>query len=104
MTHALLVESALTIRDRDTWFGRVEVVGKAGHDLHVHEAPASIFTVAKVQAGLARTVWTGKGVVTSIGGTASLSMVPPALAPRYSGRVAPGLGVFLTLTPSRHVM
>jgi hypothetical protein len=90
--------------DRDTWFGRFEIVGKPGHDLHVHEAPVTIFTVAKIQAGYVRTFWTGKGMATGVGGTVSVSIVPPALESRYSGRFAPGFGVFLTVRPSRHAM
>lgn len=50
-THAMLVESSLTVRNRHTWFGRFEVVGKPGHDLHVHEDSARIFTVGKLEAG-----------------------------------------------------
>jgi hypothetical protein len=34
-TNALLVETNLTLADRDTWFGRFEVVGKTAHDLDV---------------------------------------------------------------------
>jgi hypothetical protein len=104
VTHAALLETNLTMGDRDTWFGRFEIVGKPGHDLHVHEAPVTIFTVAKIQAGYVRTFWTGKGMATGVGGTVSVSMVPPALESRYSGRFAPGFGVFLTVRPSRHAM
>lgn len=102
-THAALLESTLTIRERDTWFGRIELVGKPGHDLHVHESPVTVFGVGKVQAGYVRHFTTWKGVVSGLGGTASLSIVPSALAPRYSGRLAPGFGVFLNIRPARHV-
>ena len=37
-------------------------------------------------------------------GTVSLSVLAPELGPRYSGRVAPGFAVFLSLRPSRHAM
>jgi hypothetical protein len=104
VTHALLLETTLTIDDRDTWFGRFEIVGKPGHDLHVHEAPVTIFTVAKLQAGYVRTFWTGRGIAAGLGGSASVSIVPPALESRYSGRFAPGFGVFLSVRPSRQMM
>lgn len=104
VTHALMVESSLSIRERDAWFGRVEVVGKPGEDLHVHEAPAHVFTVGKIQAGYVRTLAARKGAVFGIGGTASVSIVPAALASRYAGRVSPGAGVFVSLRPSRHGM
>jgi hypothetical protein len=104
VTHAGLLESNFTIGDRHAWFGRLEVVGKPGHELHVHEAPATVFGVGKVQAGYVRYLNSWKGVVAGVGGTISVSIVPPALAPRYSGRLAPGFGAFLTLRPARHVM
>jgi hypothetical protein len=42
--------------------------------------------------------------VPGIGGTASVSLLPPELAPRYSGRAAPGLAVFFSLQAARHQM
>jgi hypothetical protein len=80
------------------------MVGKPGHDLHVHEAPATIFAVGKLQGGYTRYFNSWKGITAGVGGTASLSFVPDALASRYSGNVAPGLGVFVAIRPSRHVM
>ena len=103
VTHAVLLETNLSLRDRHSWFGRIEVVGKPGHDLHVHEAEGTVFTVSKLQAGYVRYFGNWRGIVAGIGGTASASIVPRALADRYSGRVAPGFGVFLVVRPSRHV-
>jgi hypothetical protein len=85
-------------------FGRIEAVGKPGHDLHPLGAPATVFVVGKVQAGYVRYFNPWNGVVPGVGGTISLSIVPPALAPRYSGRLAPGFGAFLTLRSARRVM
>ena len=104
VTHAGLLETNLSIGERHTCFGRIEVVGKPGHDLHVHEAPTDVFVVSKLQAGYVRYLRPWKSIVAGVGGTASISIVPSALAPRYSGRVAPGFGVFLTIRPSRHMM
>ena len=58
VTHAVLLESSFSPDERHTWFGRAEVVGKPGHDLHVHEAPATVFTVGKLQGGY---VWSLPG-------------------------------------------
>jgi len=104
VTHAVLLESNLTLGERHTWFGRIEVVGKPGEDLHIHEAPAQVFTVGKIEGGYVRYSRAWKGLVTGIGGTAALNVVPSALAPRYSGRVAPGFGAFFTVRPSQHSM
>ena len=101
-THAGLLESTLSLGDRHTWFGRAELVGKPGHDLHMHATPATIFTVGKVQAGYVRSFSTGSGIGLGIGGTASVSLVPPALVPRYPRRANPGVGVFASIRPARH--
>ncbi len=103
-THAVLLESTLTIRDSHAFFGRLEVVGKPGHDLHVHEDPTRVFPVAKFQAGYVRYFKPWRGLLPGIGGTASASMVPPGLASRYSGRVAPGIGIFVHVRSPRHDM
>ncbi len=103
VTHAVLLESNYSRRERHNWFGRFELVGKPGHDLHIHEAPATVFTITKAQAGYAFDFKPWKGVVAGVGGTASISVVPAALATRYAGRVAPGFGVFVNVRPVRHV-
>jgi len=102
-THALLVESALSVRDRHVGFMRVEAVGKPAHDLHIHES-TGVFVVGKIQAGYARYLPPSRGLQIGMGGSLAGSLVPPALAPRYSGRVAPGVAVFLTLRPAAHAM
>jgi hypothetical protein len=100
-THALLVESTLSMRDRQVGFMRVEVVGKPAHDLHVHESTA-VFTVGKIQAGYAHYLRSTRGVQFGFGGSIAASLVPSALAPRYGGRVAPGVAGFLTVRPAAH--
>jgi hypothetical protein len=104
VTHAVLLESSFSRDERHTWFGRAEVVGKPGHDLHVHEAPATVFTVGKLQGGYVRSFKAWNGIVAGIGGTASMSVVPAGLESRYGGHVAPGFGVFISIRPARHLM
>lgn len=104
VTHAALLESSLTLRERHTWFGRFEVVGKPAHDLHAHEYTSRIFGVAKLEAGYVRHFKAWHALVPGIGGVVSANFLPPELAPRYSGRVAPGFGVFVTVRPMRHMM
>ena len=101
-THAGLIESSLSLRDRHTLFGRAELVGKPGHDLHMHATPATIYTIGKIQAGYVRSFQLWHGLALSGGGTASVSLVPPALVPRYPKRANPGFGVFLSIRPPRH--
>jgi hypothetical protein len=97
VTHALLLETSVSLGDRHTWFGRLEVAGKPGHDLHVHEAPLAIFPVGKIEGGYVRHFATRGGVAPGIGGAVTANLVGPGLAPRYSGRVAWGLAGFVTL-------
>ena len=103
-THAVLLESALTVAERHTWYGRAEVVGKPAHELHAHELGAQVFTVAKVEGGYVRHFRAWRQILPSVGGFVSASVVPTALAPRYSGRISPGFGAFLELSPKRHSM
>jgi hypothetical protein len=101
-TQAWLFESSATMRERHTLFGRIELVEKPAHDLHAHEFPTSIFSVAKLQTGYVRQLRPWNGLVPGVGGMASVSLVPSALSSRYGGRAAPGFGLFLTLRPARH--
>ena len=101
MTQAALAETTVTIAERHSWFGRAEVVEKPAHDLHAHEYGASIFTIGKLQAEYVRHLPAWKGMVLGVGGTATLALVPEALASRYEGRVAPGFGVLLNVRPAR---
>jgi hypothetical protein len=101
-THALLLESGVTLGVRDTWFGRAELVEKPAHDLHAHEYEGRVFTVGKLQLGYLRGLGSWGQLSPGIGGTVTLSVVPFELGPRYSVRVAPGFVVFFSLLPARH--
>ena len=103
-TAAGLVESSMTFSERHTVFGRGEVGGMPAHHLHAHEYSTSVFAIGKVQIGYVRHLRATRGLQPGIGGTVSISLVPPALAPRYSGRTAPSFGVFFSLQAARHQM
>jgi hypothetical protein len=101
-THAFTLELVGTRDSLNTWFGRAELTGKVGDDLHVHEAPQEVFTVGRIQAGYVRYMNARRGLQPGVGGSVSFSLVPEPLAPRYGGRVAPGFGLFLTVRPAAH--
>jgi hypothetical protein len=103
-THAVLAESAVTLSDRHTWFGRFEVVGKPAESLHAHEYTTRVFTVGKLEAGYVWSMQPWRHVVASIGVVGSANMVPPDLVSRYGNRIVPGIGVFLRLRPPSHLM
>jgi hypothetical protein len=102
-TNALLLESTLTLDERDTWFGRFEVAGKSAHDLDVHDSD-EIFTVAKLQGGYVRYLKSWRGLNPGFGGGLSAGIVPSALEPVYGNRVNLGFAVFATVRPGRHGM
>jgi hypothetical protein len=99
-----MAEGTLMLGGRHTWFGRAELAAKSSHDLHAHEFPGVIFTVAKVQAGYFRSFGGWKGLVPGVGGSVTLNVVPEALEVQYDGRVRPGLAIFVALRPGRHRM
>ena len=99
-----LLETSVTFSDRHTLFGRGELGGMPAHDLHAHEYSTSVFLVGKVQAGYVRNLRATKGLVPGVGGSFSVSLLPPELAPRYGGRAAPGFAVFFHLQGARHQM
>jgi hypothetical protein len=101
-TNAFLAETNVTIGDRDTWFGRVELSEKSGHDLAI-ESPAT-FGVAKLQGGYTRYFPARHGFAPGVGAVWSAGIVPEALKPFYGSRVNLGLGVFLTIRPAERGM
>jgi hypothetical protein len=98
-TSAALIETAFSLRDADTWFGRFEIGSKTGHDLDV-AARDEIFTVAKLQGGYTRYLRARGGWKPGFGGELSLALVPRTLDRVYGGRANVGLGVFVTLRPA----
>jgi YHS domain-containing protein len=102
-SNALLVETNLTLEDRDSWFGRFEAVSKTAHDLAVRES-AEAFTVAKLQGGYTRYFDAWKGFKPGVGGAVSAGFVPEDLKAAYGSRVNFGVGVFLTLRPAAVMM
>lgn len=101
-SNALLLETNLTFDERDTWFGRFEVVGKSAHDLDV--PGEEIFTVAKLQGGYTRYLNSWNGLKPGLGVTASAGFVPASLKPVYGSRVNAGFGVFVALRPAAMTM
>ena len=99
---ALLVETNLTLDERDAWFGRFEVVGKSAHDLVV--PGEGIFTVGKLQGGYVRYLSTWMGLKSGLGMSAAAGLVPGSLRSVYGGRVNAGFGVFATIRPAAMAM
>jgi hypothetical protein len=97
-SNALLIETSMSLAQRDTWFGRFEVAGKSAHDLAVAEPPTD-FTVSKLQGGYTRYMSAWNGFQPGVGGALSVGIVPETLTPTYGSRANVGFGVYLTLRP-----
>ena len=102
-TAALLVETSLSLRDRDTWFGRFEWAEKSADDLGLHFITA-IYDVAKLQLGYTAYFPAWRRLTPGFGGSVSVGFVPPSLAPVYGHRANPGIALFLTIRPAAHHM
>jgi len=99
--NALLVESSVTLHDRDAMYGRVEWAQKSGHNLVV-EPEDAIFSVAKLQGGYTRYFPAWKGWTPGAGAALSTGVVPQALTSTYGSRFNAGFAVYLTLRPAAH--
>jgi hypothetical protein len=97
-TNAFLVESSVTLHDRDALYGRFEWAQKSGHNLVV-EPGDDIFSLAKLQGGYTRYLEAWKGWTPGVGGSLSFGIVPESLRPVYGSRVNTGFSVYLTLRP-----
>jgi hypothetical protein len=95
-----LAETSMTVDDRHTWFGRLELGAKEGHDLGMGEG-SELVTVGKLQAGYARHFNRSRWLRPGLGAFLSAGFVPASLARTYGGRLALGFGVFATVGPGR---
>jgi len=106
-THALLAETSVTRDDRDSWYGRFEVVGKTAHDLDIApEIPgctncvdAGTFTVSKLQGGYTHYL-DSRAFKAGVGLVVSADFVPGRLRSAYGRTGNTGIGVFLTMRPA----
>ncbi|PYR89385.1 MAG: hypothetical protein DMF84_24490 [Acidobacteria bacterium] len=102
-SNAFLVETNLTLQDRDSWFGRFEAASKTAHDLAI-AATEEAFTVAKLQGGYTRYWPTWKGLQPGVGVSLSAGFVPERPKAAYGSRVNVGFGVFMTVRPAAMAM
>ena len=98
-SNALLVETNVTLMDRDAWFGRFETVSKTAHDLSLGGSETA-FTVAKLQGGYTRYFGAWKGFKPGLGASVSAGFVPAGAQHAYGNRINAGFGVFLTFRPA----
>ena len=102
-TSALLLETSLSLRDRDTWFGRFEWSAKPADTLDLHDIPG-IHDVIKLQLGYTAYFPVSGRLNAGFGGALSVGVVPAALAPVYGRQANMGTALFLTVRPAAHHM
>jgi hypothetical protein len=98
-TNALLIESSITLHDRDATYGRVEWAQKSGHDLVV-QPEHDMFAVTKLQGGYTRYLGAWKGWTPGMGAAVSSGIVPASLKSVYGSRSNTGFAVYMTLRPA----
>ncbi|HUQ89716.1 MAG TPA: hypothetical protein VM096_19290 [Vicinamibacterales bacterium] len=99
-SNGLLLETTVALDDRDTWYGRAELVGKNAHDLAVADSHEE-FTVAKIQGGYTRYLHSLGAFQPGVGAGISIGIVPETLKGEYGKRANVGAAVYLTLRPAR---
>ena len=99
-THAVLLESSYTRRDRNVAYGRFEWTSKTGHDLDL--ATDETVGTVKIQGGFTRYLRSYAGMMFGAGAEAQMSIVPENLESVYGRRINPGFGVYLTVRPTGH--
>jgi hypothetical protein len=111
-TNFFLAETNVTFDEQDTYFGRIELGRKSGHDLDLPGVDG-VFTIGKLQGGYVRYLEPWRSLKAGVGASMSMSLVPTALDAVYGQRATFGFGIFLTLRPAamsvdgahdRHVM
>lgn len=103
-TVGALLEATAMLADRHALFGRAELATMPGHMLHATEYGRVVFQVGKLETGYVRQFRSRFGLAPGLGAAIALSVVPEALAPRYSSRGVPSLVLFLLVRPIRHAM
>jgi len=102
-TNAALLESNLEI-DRNTIFGRVELVQRTGHDLVLAPPDAeTVFSAGVLEFGYVRDLPPLGPISLGIGAVGAAYLLPAGLQPYYGTRVPLSGMVFLRLRPAEAV-
>ena len=105
-TSSMLVESEAILDDRNTVFGRVELVQKRAEDLVLDLSPFAFaadrtFPVSALTLGYVREVGSRGGLTMGLGGSGTIGLVPGDLEAAYGTRMPAGALLFLRLRPVR---
>jgi hypothetical protein len=103
-TNAMLLESALALRDRDVFFARIEAAQKTAEDLvlpaRAEDEGRSLGKLAVTYVRQLEARFGSSGVLLGVGAGASLSRVPAPFEGAYGRRWPYGFIVFLNARPA----
>lgn len=100
--HSVLLENETIFDQKNTVFGRAELVQKTGEDLVLDEntrASDERFNVGALQLGYIRELTRLRWATVGLGAAATLNFVPPSLEDVYGSRNPTGVFVFLRVRP-----
>jgi hypothetical protein len=99
-THAALLESEAVVDQRNTLYGRVELLQKTAEDLVIGSVPPNTrFTITALSAGYIREVYQTAGATLGVGLQAMLNVVPDQLQSSYGSRTPVGGMLFVRVHP-----
>ena len=101
-TGSALGETAFDVTDRDTLFGRAELLNRTSVDVNLSSLEIETFGTGKVQAGYQRTIARLRGFEAGIGGAVAMAIVPEGLSFVYGGRTAAEFSVFASIRPPKN--
>ena len=97
-----LLESELSLNDRNTFFGRFEYVNKLGEELNLAQADRK-FGIGAFTLGYVRDLTPKRSYQTGVGAAVTFNTFPSDLKPLY-GNSPMGFWLFLRIRPNRHGM
>lgn len=101
-TDAWLLETRVAPAGRNVVYGRVEHIGKTGHDLVLPDEALEheVFVIDSFVLGYERELGAWSGVVPAVGGRIARNFLPPDLEPFYGTTDPTGFMVYLHLRPA----
>jgi hypothetical protein len=101
-TNAFLIETSLSLAERNVLFARAELADKLGEDLELEDDALEdeAFTVGRLAVGYTRALGSFLGMVPGIGARVAVSFVPSYLAPFYGAQSTLGYAIFFNVRPA----
>jgi hypothetical protein len=100
-SRSALLESEAVLDDRNTVFGRAEVVARTLGELNVAGTPDQHVDVGAMSLGYVRELWRASPVSFGFGARGTVNFVPTALEATYGSRTPLGMMIFLRVRPDR---